>query len=173
MPGVVYVIGVAGSPVVKIGRSAKPAGRLGDIQRMSPVRLEIRWQVEGGAELEGALHRRFKELRTHGEWFDFGDLDPVAAVEAAVDAIRAEADAADAASRGYGALVQDGGVTTSPMQEVRTHFRDYVDSAWQHGRHTVIERHSRPVAVLVPISWYISKGGDPREPLPDIAPEVQ
>ena len=49
--------------------------------------------------------------------------------------------------------------------------RRYVDAAREDGQHTVIERYGRPAAVLVPVTWYISKGGDPREPLPDLTAE--
>lgn len=77
---VVYVIGSTNGHAVKIGRSDDVARRLAEIQRMSPVKLEVLWQVQAGGDLETALHRRFKARRTHGEWFDFGDEDPVAVV---------------------------------------------------------------------------------------------
>lgn len=77
---VVYVIGSTNGHAVKIGRSDDVARRLAEIQRMSPVKLEVLWQVQAGGDLETALHRRFKARRTHGEWFDFGDDDPVALV---------------------------------------------------------------------------------------------
>lgn len=89
MTEVVYLIGASGMPLAKIGRTKDPQGRLRSIQRMSPVQLEIRWQTDGGSALETHLHRRFKALRTHGEWFDFGDKDPVAEVEAAAQAMGA------------------------------------------------------------------------------------
>ncbi|NWF25268.1 GIY-YIG nuclease family protein [Streptomyces sp. PKU-EA00015] len=79
----VYVIGAPGSSTVKIGRTANLAKRLGDIQRMSPVHLSVLWAHPGGHELETALHRHFKEIRSHGEWFRF-DSDPVPVIEKAV-----------------------------------------------------------------------------------------
>lgn len=79
----VYVIGAPGSGTVKIGRTANLAKRLGDIQRMSPVQLSVLWMHPGGHELETALHRHFKEIRSHGEWFRF-DSDPVPAIAKAV-----------------------------------------------------------------------------------------
>jgi Meiotically up-regulated gene 113 len=79
----VYVIGSSRGHVVKIGRSDDVARRLAEIQRMSPVKLEVLWQTEADGDLETALHRRFKGLRTHGEWFDFADGDPVAIVSLA------------------------------------------------------------------------------------------
>lgn len=85
----VYVIGSPRSPLVKIGRSTNVAKRLEDIQRMSPVRLQVRWSTEGGHRLELALHQQFKKRRRHGEWFDFSGADPVAEISAAVEVIRA------------------------------------------------------------------------------------
>lgn len=58
---------------------------------------------------------------------------------------------------------------TTGMQDARDNLRRYIDAAREDGQHTVIERYGRPAAVLVPVAWYISKGGDPREPLPEIA----
>lgn len=52
------------------------------------------------------------------------------------------------------------------IQAARDGLRSYVDAATESGQHTVIERYGRPVAVLVPIPWYVAKGGDPRGPLP-------
>ncbi|MGW8846584.1 GIY-YIG nuclease family protein [Streptomyces xiamenensis] len=67
----VYVIGTPGANTVKIGRSIDVARRLADIQRMSPVPLEVLWTTPGGHELETALHRHFRPYRSHGEWFAF------------------------------------------------------------------------------------------------------
>jgi prevent-host-death family protein len=60
-------------------------------------------------------------------------------------------------------------VMTTGMEEARRFFRKWVDAASGDGQHTVIQRHGKPVAVLVPVSWYIAKGGDPREPLEGLA----
>lgn len=38
---------------------------------------------QGDSLFETALQRQFRAYRTHGEWFNFGDLDPVAEVSAA------------------------------------------------------------------------------------------
>lgn len=58
-------------------------------------------------------------------------------------------------------------VVTTGMQDARDRLKSYVDAALEEKQHTVIERHGRPVAVLVPVAWYVSKGGDPRGPLPE------
>lgn len=80
----VYVIGSPSSALVKIGRSTNLERRLADLQRMSPVPLKVLCTYDGGSELEAALHRYFKDRRTHGEWFDL-DSDPVASTKAAID----------------------------------------------------------------------------------------
>ncbi len=79
----VYLIGSAGGGLVKIGQTSDVRRRLGEIQRMSPVLVEVLWQSTGDAALEKKLHRAFARLRVHGEWFDFGDSDPVSVVNQA------------------------------------------------------------------------------------------
>jgi len=86
---VVYVIGPPMSNRVKIGTSGSVGRRLPEIQRSSPLVLELLWHTPGDMRLEKALHRRFKDKRIHGEWFDFGDEDPVEAISAAVEELRA------------------------------------------------------------------------------------
>lgn len=82
---VVYVIGPAQSGVVKIGTTGSLKTRLKGIQTGSPQKLQVRWHFGGSSLLEDFLHRRFDRLRLEGEWFDFGDEDPVQAVMHAVD----------------------------------------------------------------------------------------
>jgi hypothetical protein len=80
----IYVIGCAESRLVKIGRSVDPEQRRGTLQRSCPVQLAVLWQTPGNYQLENALHHRFFDHWSHGEWFDFGDQDPVELVNAAV-----------------------------------------------------------------------------------------
>lgn len=61
---------------------------------------------------------------------------------------------------------------TTGVQEARQNLRQFIDAAANDQQHTVIERRGKPVAVLVPVGWYIAKGGDPREPLEQIADKV-
>lgn len=82
-PELVYVLGTHGSDTVKIGRTTNLNQRLAAIQRMSPVPLTILWTRPGGADLETNLHRHFRALRSHGEWFTFG-RDPVPIIQWAV-----------------------------------------------------------------------------------------
>lgn len=80
----VYVLGTPGSNIIKIGRTINLDRRLADIQRMSPVPLAILWTHPGGSDLEANLHRHFKALRSHGEWFAF-QHDPVALIQRATE----------------------------------------------------------------------------------------
>lgn len=84
----VYVIGAEGSSVVKIGKAGDLTERLAAIQTGNPELLTVRWAVAGGRSLEADLHETFKPLRLVGEWFDFGELDPVEQVHAAVKRLR-------------------------------------------------------------------------------------
>lgn len=87
---VLYVIGQPGTAIVKIGRTTNVGSRLRSIQTGSPVPLAVLWWHVGGDELEKPLHRKFKEYRLHGEWFDFGVEEPDILVEMAVQDRRPE-----------------------------------------------------------------------------------
>ena len=52
------------------------------------------------------------------------------------------------------------------MEDLRKQLRTYVDAAAEKAQHTVIRRHAKPIAVIVPVEWYVAHGGDPRGPLP-------
>lgn len=80
----VYLIGPVESSVAKIGRSTEVKTRLRTIQNSSPAKLDLLWSTPGGETLEKALHQRFRDIRLHGEWFDFGDQDRVRCVKDAV-----------------------------------------------------------------------------------------
>lgn len=60
-------------------------------------------------------------------------------------------------------------VVTTGIQDARENLRTLVEAAAHDGQHTVINRYGKPAAVLVPVAWYIGKGGDPRESLDQIA----
>jgi hypothetical protein len=76
----IYLVGSIGSANVKIGFSEDPQQRLKSLQSSSPVPLKLLWYTEAPRHLESHLHRAFRHLRKHGEWFDFGDADPVTMV---------------------------------------------------------------------------------------------
>ncbi|WP_097982832.1 GIY-YIG nuclease family protein [Streptomyces sp. f150] len=82
---VVYVIGDSRSGVVKIGTTSNLQRRLSGLQTGSAYELRVLWSFGGGAELEAHLHRRFADRQMVGEWFDFGDSDPVEAVMASTE----------------------------------------------------------------------------------------
>lgn len=77
MSSYVYVIGMVGQRPVKIGHSGNPWSRLQALQTANPIPLELRAAYVGGRELEEQLHERFADIRMHGEWFDFGNADPL------------------------------------------------------------------------------------------------
>jgi hypothetical protein len=68
--GVTYVLQWRGMPMapIKIGKADDLMVRVLDIQRMSPVPLQI-MTVLHGKDWETPLHRRFAQERQHGEWF--------------------------------------------------------------------------------------------------------
>lgn len=65
---VVYFI--AGGGLIKIGKSGNVATRLPLLQCGSPVPLTLLGTRRGYTELEAALHARFADKHSHGEWFD-------------------------------------------------------------------------------------------------------
>jgi hypothetical protein len=79
----VYAIGAKRSSIVKIGHGIDIVKRLGGIQVGNPAKLYILWRTLGGRPLEELLHERFARKRVQGEWFDFGNQDPVAEISAA------------------------------------------------------------------------------------------
>jgi hypothetical protein len=64
----------------------------------------------------------------------------------------------------------EGDVLITGMEEMRKNLRETVSAAAERGEHVVVRRHGQPIAVLVPVSWYVAKGGDPRGPLPTAEP---
>lgn len=75
--------------LVKIGRSTNLSQRALDVRRAlhgSPV--EVIWSIEANAYLEWQLHGEFAERWVSGEWFDFGDVDPVPLISAAAERFR-------------------------------------------------------------------------------------
>ncbi|HZP54983.1 GIY-YIG nuclease family protein [Actinocrinis sp.] len=83
-----YVIGSSGNRLVKIGTTTGSVEqRLANLQVGSPHRLHLILAVRTNARAERALHEYFAPRRCHGEWFDFGDLDPATEVCAAIGVI--------------------------------------------------------------------------------------
>ena len=65
----VYFLQAEQGGAVKIGRTNDVERRVADIQRMSPVPLQVLAIAEGGAALETRLHQKFYDDKKHGEWF--------------------------------------------------------------------------------------------------------
>jgi hypothetical protein len=90
-----YLVAAEGSNFVKIGWAKEPWKRVAYLQTGSPVALSVLWKLEG--PYESALHAEFAKYRVRGEWFDFTEVgDPVEAVKAAVERIKASQEQADA-----------------------------------------------------------------------------
>lgn len=58
---------------IKIGYANDPATRISSIQTTSPYILEVLLIIEGNYDEESFLHRKFHDLRTSGEWFEYKD----------------------------------------------------------------------------------------------------
>lgn len=55
---------------IKIGHTkGSPHQRAQELQTGCPFRIQVLAAIPGGLKLEHALHRRFRDLHAHGEWF--------------------------------------------------------------------------------------------------------
>jgi T5orf172 domain len=66
----VYFIEAKDVGLIKIGTSTSSSSRLDAIRLLSPVPLALLAVIKGNRKVEGALHRKFRHLRRHGEWFE-------------------------------------------------------------------------------------------------------
>lgn len=70
----VYMIQCESTGRIKIGITDDVESRVGDIQRMSPSKLNIiAVFASDGNAVEGFFHRTFRNYRIHGEWFEPDD----------------------------------------------------------------------------------------------------
>ncbi|CAL9618037.1 hypothetical protein SUDANB58_05768 (plasmid) [Streptomyces sp. enrichment culture] len=77
----VYVVGAAEMRPVKIGSAFDVERRLGNMQVASPYALRVLWRFQvSSRSVEKALHDHLRPYWVRGEWFDFGEQDPVAMV---------------------------------------------------------------------------------------------
>ena len=67
--GFVYFIQAVDSGPIKIGWALNAKRRLDCLQTGCPYKLRILAQTPGTVSDERAMHRRFDELHSHGEWF--------------------------------------------------------------------------------------------------------
>jgi len=98
-PNVVYAIGSPEHGFVKIGTTSNLPARLSALQTPSPFPLHVLWQCEGAHELERSLHGHLSRFRVRGEWFDFGDADPVGKIFEALQQLGSRAFSAGALLR--------------------------------------------------------------------------
>lgn len=69
-PGTVYFVAAESVALIKIGRTGDVRRRMNALRVASPVHLQLLATIEDPAgTLERELHRRFADLRAHGEWF--------------------------------------------------------------------------------------------------------
>ncbi|MEW9521766.1 GIY-YIG nuclease family protein [Streptomyces tubercidicus] len=131
----VYVIGAAGVPDVKIGRSAGPRTRLTNLQVSIPAQIHLICSFDGDHYLEKALHQHFEAYRTRGEWFDLTPLgDALTVVQAALPACR---DAANKAQRKEKAAARKLAKRKQELEQDPLVLSFKFD---RHGRETVVER---------------------------------
>ena len=68
----VYIIAEEGTDYIKIGHSENIRRRREVLQMGNPSSLYVLRVYDGGSEVECWLHRKLKEYRKRGEWFDYG-----------------------------------------------------------------------------------------------------
>lgn len=56
---------------IKIGKSTDVEARIRSLQTSSPNKLRLVGMISG--DFETSFHKRFADIRTNGEWFDFSD----------------------------------------------------------------------------------------------------
>lgn len=68
----VYIIGLEGTPYIKIGVSRDIVQRISDIETSTPysVVLHVYERTEKATEIEAQLHKRLEKYRVRREWFD-------------------------------------------------------------------------------------------------------
>ena len=80
-----YVIGVAGNPFFKVGRSSDPVKRMANLQCAIPIDLKLEavfCVASSGAEkLERSAHRALASHNVRGEWFRLSREEIIEAVK--------------------------------------------------------------------------------------------
>lgn len=131
--GYIYVVGAPCIQAVKIGHAANVADRVAGLQTGSPLPLIVLWQHRtlNPKSVEDTLHKRFRDKRVRGEWFDLGP-DAVRIVRDAVRAVapppftRRFASDAEGAEAVLSALRAADGAVTAQFLAARTNAR-YMD----------------------------------------------
>lgn len=73
---------------IKIGFTGNLDRRVASVRTRRGVPVEAIWSAPGSPYLEFQLHREFAKYWVANEWFDFGALEPVALIAAAVERLR-------------------------------------------------------------------------------------
>lgn len=84
----VYFVQMRDGPI-KIGATGDPLKRIRALQTACPSPLTLLAIMDGGYQVEAALHRLFRRFRLHGEWFS-----PAAPLVHFIDDLVAEEEAA-------------------------------------------------------------------------------
>lgn len=66
---VVYFVRATGLDLIKIGTTDTLTKRVDALRAASPAPLELLKHIAGDVRRETTIHRQFKHLRSHGEWF--------------------------------------------------------------------------------------------------------
>ena len=66
-----YLIKCSGNNFCKIGYSTNPKNRLNQLQTGSAFSVNLLASLEGTMEDERNLHKKFKNFKLKGEWFDY------------------------------------------------------------------------------------------------------
>ena len=71
-----YIIQMAVTGDIKVGRSKDPSRRLKQLQTGCPHPLKVILHIPNEGHREGEIHRlmRYRSTRTQGEWFEEGAL---------------------------------------------------------------------------------------------------
>jgi hypothetical protein len=70
----VYFILNEAENLVKIGYSHNPWNRVKQLQVSNGNKLKLIYYVLGDKNFEYALHLKFKDFKTSGEWFKYNDV---------------------------------------------------------------------------------------------------
>lgn len=78
----VYVIEAEGLGRCKVGIAIRPDRRLSVLRHWSPVRLVLieALQFDDPGKIERAVHRRLRDKRLWGEWFEVSAAEALAAI---------------------------------------------------------------------------------------------
>ena len=87
----VYFVQAGPSGPIKIGYADDVSLRLSKIRSDNPYHVSLLLEIEGGRDVEAALHERFDALRFRGEWFWPGKA-LLAFIDEMIPAIEPEAD---------------------------------------------------------------------------------